>query len=117
MFTVTEDDIWRVIPKRDFEQVPTSLEKHKVSVQAELGTVSLAAQKKPSEEILRQFIPRAIAKKYEKAISGNFELSQIAISGELSAMPLGIGVSGNVTLTYNRRKPSRTHSPPKTPEN
>jgi len=111
LFTLTEDDILKVEPLKVSKQVQKQVLEHKLNVMSlsEVGNFSLTAgRRRPRKEILRELIPRAIAAKYEKAIPDNFELSQITISGELSAKPLGIGASGTVTLTYNRRK-SKSH--------
>ena len=95
LFTLTEDDfkeflkpVMIITPGTE----PTRL-KH-------LETIT--EKRAPSVEDINRLLPKALAKKLE--IPEGFELSEITITGEISGKPFGVGVSGQVSVTFTKPK-------------
>jgi len=65
--------------------------------------------KKAIMEMMIQRLPEVVAKKIGRAPEG-FELSQITLTGELAGKPFGIGVSGQVSVTYTKKKAAKSES-------
>jgi hypothetical protein len=55
-------------------------------------------------ESVRKLLPSVIAKKIAERIPEGFELTQLTFTGEISGQPFGIGVSGQVSAVFERKK-------------
>jgi len=55
-------------------------------------------------DMVRKALPDLIAKKISDAVPDGFVLSQITFTGEVSGKPLGIGVSGTVSVQFEKEK-------------
>jgi len=55
-------------------------------------------------ETIRKLLPDVIAKKIDARIPDGFELTQLTFTGEISGQPFGIGVSGQVSAVFEKKK-------------
>jgi hypothetical protein len=55
-------------------------------------------------ESIKKVIPDAIARKISQIVPEGFELAQIEFTGEVSGKPFGIGVSGQVSVTFEKKR-------------
>ena len=63
--------------------------------------------KSVTREDVRRLLPNAIAKKLSASVPEGFELTEITITGEISGMPFGIGVGGQVAATFTKKATRR----------
>jgi hypothetical protein len=107
------DDSLFVLTDKDFPElqqipVPVDLDRKiavgKMTVPAE-EVVAVETYPEASGEAVRELLPSKIAKKVEKVVPKGFEVPEITITGEISGMPFGVGVSGQVSVTYTKSKP------------
>lgn len=61
-------------------------------------------QQTPEMEELRSLLPKVVANKIAKRVPEGFALSEIKFSGEVSGQPFGIGIAGNVEVTFTKLK-------------
>jgi hypothetical protein len=103
------DDSLFVLTDKDFpelRQIAAGFEKETVYGKKAPGEKVVAVEKyrAGSREAVRELLPSKIAKKVEKVVPEGFEVSEITITGEISGMPFGVGVSGQVSVTYTKSK-------------
>ena len=58
-------------------------------------------------ENIRKALPGVIAKKILQIVPEGFELSELSFSGEVAGKPLGIGVSGQVSVVFKKSSKSQ----------
>ena len=56
-------------------------------------------------DIVRKALPGLTAKKVSEAVPGGFELTQVVFTGEFSAKPFGVGLSGSIAVQFEKQKP------------
>lgn len=72
-------------------------------VRPKAGRVRAEAAEDPRSE-LAALLPKVIARKIKDAVPDGFVIDSITFTGEISGKPFGIGVSGQVSVTFARKK-------------
>jgi hypothetical protein len=98
--TVTEED-FNIVAKKD-----------KDNSLATSGLKEVLFGRKQKEEVpvdkrvegIRKLLPSVIAKKIADVIPPDFDLTQMTLTGEVAGQPFGIGVRGEVSVVFEKKK-------------